>query len=355
MRQQRLIVVLILLLLTPCLVIVSEANLMAVHADTIKLKNLREDIEAKITELTQDYISVVISKNSIKSVAIQPNNRQVYPDLVSFFTSRAKLECKVSSINPGSIGIKIPRSEVISVHMVFAPEVAKRKKQGKASALNRQRAPIFSPPTKEAEPVFGPDEGIETYVPTPVRRPPVLAQEFRKEAGMYAVEPPFSREVAKEKIKRDVMRELEMDEVWPNTQVLKDEIKRELKEEFEAKREAEEKIFQETELGRVEGVMLRKNRPLQDCEIRIVMLVKSKIPFSQSFKQPELPTEYDGITDSEGRYHLMNVAPGEYKIYWKPPMESGWIRRIRMRPDITVVGGKTTYPKDIETLKRIIN
>lgn len=345
--MKKTIVVLIILLLAPC---------MTIHADTIKLKNLREDIEAKITELTQDYIGVVISKNDIESVAIQPSDKRAYPDLVSFLTSGIRLECKITSVNPGSIGVRIPRSEVVSIHMVFAPEITQGEKQVSRPS---HPAPFIEEgrevAAKKAEPVPAPIEEVEEFVPTPVSRPNALKQEIGKEAEMHAVVPPVSRGEAKEKIKRDVIRELEEEETWPSSQVFKDEIKRELKEEFEAEREAEETVFQETQLGRVDGKILRKGQPLPECEVKIVMLVRAKIPFTGSFRQADMPSEYDGITDGEGRYHLINVTPGEYKIYWKPPTESSWIRRLNMKPDITVKGGKTTYPKDIETFKRIIN
>jgi hypothetical protein len=321
------------------LTLLSLAICSAVHADTIKLKGIEEGIEAKITELTQDYIGVVISKTAIKSVTIQPGDLRAYPDLVSLHTNGIELECKIISVNPGSIGIRIPKSEVISMQMVFAPEVAREEKQGRASALGGQRTPTFSPPA----------EAVEAYVP------PALSPPRESWAEMRAAEPQVSRREAKEKIKREVMRELESEEAWPDPQVFKEEIKRELKEELEAKQEVEEKVFQETQLGRVEGRMLRKGQPLLDCEVKIVMLVKAKISLSGSFYQPDMPTEYDGITDEEGSYHLINVAPGGYKFYWKPPTESGWIRRLEMKPDIIVEGGKTTYPKDIETFKRVLN
>ena len=51
-----LIVVLILLLLTPC---------MAAYGDTIRLKKLGVDIEGKITGLTQDFIGVAISEKTL--------------------------------------------------------------------------------------------------------------------------------------------------------------------------------------------------------------------------------------------------------------------------------------------------
>ena len=329
-----LIVVLILLLLTPC---------MAAYGDTIRLKKLGVDIEGKITGLTQDFIGVAISEKDIKSVTIQPGNQQAYPDIISFRVSGFEIACKVTSKNTDTIGIRIPKSEVVSLHMVFAPELSKGGKEEK---------PI--PPISSGQ-VLLPIIEAEAPATTPVSPPPALRQEIRREA-----EPPVNREVAKEKIKREVMQELEAEkaskeEAGQSPKEFKEEIKKELKEEFEAKHAAEKKVFQETNLGRVEGRILRKGRPLPDCAVTIVMLVKAKIPLAGSFYQPEIPTEYEGITDREGRYHLINVAPGEYKIYWKPPAESGWIRRLEMKPDIIAEAGKTTYPKDIETFKRVIN
>lgn len=349
--MKKTIVVLILLLLTPCI---------AIHADTIKLKNLKEAIEAKIIELTQDYVGVVIPEKDIKSVTIQPNVQQAYPDIVSLLPSGVKLECKVTSINPDNIGVRIPKAEVISVHMVFAPEITKGEKEIPQTSFSQPAKPILSPEERVEQ--NKPAEGLRLKA-DPVRSGTSNGAEEKDSSSSLSfpqplASPQVSREAAKEKIKRDVIQELEAEkapkeEAWPSPQALKEEIKKELKEEIEAKREAEEKVFQETNLGRVEGRILRKGQPLPDCEVRIVMLVSTKIPFAKGYS--ELPTEYDGITDSEGRYHLINVAPGEYKIYWKPSTESGWIRRISMEPDIIVESGKTTYPKDIETFKRIIN
>ena len=332
-----LIAVLILLFWAPCV---------AAYGDTIRLKKLGVDIEGKITEMTQDFLGVAISEKDIKSVTIQPRNQQAYPDIIFFLVNGFELACKVTSINTDTIGIRIPRSEVASLHMVFAPGLSKGGKEVGAG---------FKPAPTSSEQVLSPIRETEAPVTTPVSPSLALRQEIRRKA-----EPPVNREAAKEKIKREVMQELEAEkaskeEGWQSPLVFKEEIKRELKEEFEAKHAVEKKVFQETKLGRVEGRILRKGQPLPDCEVTIVMLVKAKIPLAGSFYQPEMPAEYEGITDSEGRYHLINVAPGEYKIYWKPPAESSWIRRLEMKPDIIAEAGKTTYPKDIETFKRVIN
>lgn len=332
-----LIVALILLLLAPC---------MAVYGDTIRLKKPEVDIEGKITGLTQDFIGVAISEKDIKSVTMQPGNQQAYPDIISFRVSSFEIACKVTSKNADTIGIRIPKSEVVSLHMVFDSELSKGMKEVGAG---------LKPAPTSFEQVLSPIRRTESPAATPVSPPLALRQEIRREA-----EPPLNREAAKEKIKREVMQELEAEkaskeEAWQSPQIFKEEIKKELKEEFEAKRADEKKVFQETNLGRVEGRILRKGQPLPDCKVTIVMLAKAKIPLTGSFYQPEMPTEYETITDREGRYRLINVAPGEYKIYWKPPTESDWIRRLEMKPDIIAEAGKTTYPKDIETLKRVIN
>lgn len=351
LSRVNLVVIVILPLLAPCI---------ATHADMIKLKNFKEEIEGKITELTQDYIGVAISKKDIESVTFLSVDRGVYSDFVTLRTNGVKLECKVTSMNSDNVGVRIPRAEVVSVHMVFAPEVATGEEQ--------VRPPLRSPSmkkkgevevAKEAEHVLSPAEESQERVSTPESRLPALRQKTRKEAEMSPVEQPISREEAKEKIKREVTQDLlaekaPKEEAWPTPQVFKEEIKRELKEEFEAKQEAEEKVFQETKLGRVEGKILRKGQPLPGCEVRIMMLVKASLSFTEAFRQPEMPTEYEGVTDSDGRYHFINVVPGEYKIYWKPPTELGWIRRLDMKPDVIAEAGRTTYPKDIETFKRVI-
>lgn len=338
--------------LTITLFLLFIAPYAAVYADTVNLRSLERDIQGKVVELTQGYVGLSISKKDIKSVTFLPDDKRAYTDVITFYRDDIRLKCKVASVNTNNVVIWIPKAEIVSVNMVFAPEVAGRERPD-IGAVQRTPPPTYSPPAEARAPLPGDIQRREPSIPTPT--PP--SDEW---VESRPAEPEISREEAKEMVKSEVMQELEaesavMGEEWQSPQVFKEEIKRELKEELEEKQKSEEKIFQETSLGRVEGKMLRKGLPLPDCEVRILMLVKSKIPFTKNFFQPDLPTEYNGITDAEGRYHLLNVAPGEYKIYWKPAAETGWIRRLEMKPDITVEAGKTTYPKDIETFKRVLN
>ena len=61
------------------------------------------------------------------------------------------------------------------------------------------------------------------------------------------------------------------------------------------------------------------------------------------------------ITDENGRYLFEKVNPGGYKIYWKPPHESSWIRSIKMEPDLFVETGETYHYRDRETNIRTAN
>jgi hypothetical protein len=48
---------------------------------------------------------------------------------------------------------------------------------------------------------------------------------------------------------------------------------------------------------------------------------------------------FETATDAAGKYRFERVPPGEYLFYWMPDPESGWIRRLRDKPDFEVVAG----------------
>ncbi len=47
-------------------------------------------------------------------------------------------------------------------------------------------------------------------------------------------------------------------------------------------------------------------------------------------------------TDSKGRYTFEKVPPGSYRFYWWPDFKTGWVHRLREKPDFEVLSGKLT-------------
>jgi hypothetical protein len=141
-------------------------------------------------------------------------------------------------------------------------------------------------------------------------------------------------------------------------QQLKEELKRELMEEMTAEKKQEEKAIVAETTGRVEGKITRGGNPLPGCKVKIIMMVEKKgslSAFLRSHRVQSDAPEYEAETDREGRYVFENVPVGDYKIYWRPPGEVSWIRRMKMEPDVFVQAGKTFNPKVIDTGRATIN
>lgn len=106
------------------------------------------------------------------------------------------------------------------------------------------------------------------------------------------------------------------------------------------------------ETGGVEGVIRWKNRPLSHGRVMIVPAKTAGMSPAPPEREPPGGAEgapggrrgdrYETETDEGGRYHFDRVPPGEYLIYWKPDDETGWVRRLREKPDLAVVRGDVT-------------
>lgn len=110
-------------------------------------------------------------------------------------------------------------------------------------------------------------------------------------------------------------------------------------------------------LGSITGRVLWDSKPLANCKMKMIM-VSSPQPLAMVSKllgHTEAHADENGfvaeaVTDASGRYHVAQVPPGEYDIYWQPSgqPDSQWIRRLREKPDLVVLEGESaTYP-DIE-------
>lgn len=98
--------------------------------------------------------------------------------------------------------------------------------------------------------------------------------------------------------------------------------------------------------GGVEGVIRWKDRPLSRGRVMIVPAKYAGLspppPERGGPGGVESGDRYETETDADGRYRFERVPPGEYLLYWMPDGETGWVRRLRERPDIDVVPGGMT-------------
>jgi hypothetical protein len=104
------------------------------------------------------------------------------------------------------------------------------------------------------------------------------------------------------------------------------------------------------EMGSVEGVIMWQGKPLKNRKVKIVLeryTGFSVAALKKWFAAGEKKSLQDEIvlktqTDSRGHYVFHEAPPGYYRLYWMPDKETGWIRRLREKPDIEIVSGNRT-------------
>jgi len=350
----------------------------AVNGDTVVLRNVGKDIDLKVVGVTGEYINAVISKKSIKSLNMQFLNPGNYPDMISLDIANVTVECKIKEITEDAIHVLIPTSKISSLQMSFrsdgrqtvsAPaEIDNRpittdvvEEKGKSSQIIEDR---------ELEPKIQEDAGNRVIVDE-IRTDPIE----KKEAGKYY-------RLKTKKAKKESLREeddklvtktedasmgvhesiedekplTESGEASESNQDLlreshdKEEVDKAVEEDIKK----EEPVIHDRNLGSVEGKILRGGSPLSGCQVKLQMLEKGGL-LTKGYHPVEGAVEIETVTDNEGVYRFANVSPGLYKLYWKPPSETTWVRRFKMEPDVIIEPGKLTNPKDVETMKRTLN
>ena len=105
-------------------------------------------------------------------------------------------------------------------------------------------------------------------------------------------------------------------------------------------------------LGSLEGRMLKSGEPLPECKVRVVLLDQARTLGIFTTWRPR--GEYLAITNDEGLCRIEELPEGNYKIFWWPPWEDGWVRRIEWQPDVFVSAHETTTFESIETARRVL-
>ena len=278
------------------------------YADTLKLEGFGEKIEVKILEMTEEFVKVVVPQGEIGSISIKSEHDDKYPDTVFINVDgkESKVICKIVKITkkPGSITLQIPRERVAAIQIAF-PGNEQDTDSNKSDALTER--------SRESAP------------------------------------PPVDAEKLKEQIKEELRLEFERKQGKDDI-AIEEKIKEELRLEFENKKQMEEETFEVENYGRVSGRMLAKGKPLPGCQVKIMMLEKWGM-----FGKPKEGLRFETITDENGRYLFEKVHPGGYKLYWKPPGETSWIRSIKMEPEIFVEAGETYHFRDRDTNIKTVN
>lgn len=352
-----------------------------VNGDTIALKNVGRDVEIKVVGVTAEYIDAVISKDSIKSLSMQFSNTGNYTDLISLHVANTAVECKVKEITENAVRVLIPTSAVSSLQMAFQTDGKQIKTLPSVEVSNKPKITDVIVKKEQLE-----EQRLETKIKDDTGDK-VAVEDIRTSPAEKTGAGKNYRLKTKKKKKEKITEgsdlsmseaedtSLDTDEVAVDEKPLEDVEKvsgltqerlaepmggKDANEDKEAEKIIQEEVKKEKpvkqnpNLGSVEGKILHSGSPLPDCQVKLQLLEKGGL-LAKGYRPVNGAVEIETVTYKDGVYHFENVSPGLYKLYWKPPSETSWVRRFKMEPDVIVEPGKNTNPKDVETLKRTLN
>lgn len=347
-----------------------------VRGDTITLRKDGKDIDLKVTGFTGEYVKAILLKKDIKSLKVQFLNTNDYPDLIILNRVNVSVVCKIKDTTEEAIHVLIPTSTISSLLMSFHSE-DKQASLVSGAVEGEQRAGDVvvegvktghmgerGPAPKFADDMREKGKADELRISSDEKvlkgKNYRLRTKKMKEDGL-GVEGELSK-IETEGVTEDA-NESSVNEqrgvVATEASGLKQKMSNELPDNEGVKAgeegmKKEKPVVQDPNLGRVEGRILHSGKPLPDCQVKLQMLEKGGF-LAKGYHPVEGALEIETQTDKDGAYCFMNISSGQYKLYWKPPSETAWVRRFKMEPDVIVNSGKLTKPKDIETLKRTLN
>lgn len=105
--------------------------------------------------------------------------------------------------------------------------------------------------------------------------------------------------------------------------------------------------------GNAEGYILRNGKGILNCRVKLVELVPAETFFGVVSAVKER-NQFEAVTDEDGKYRFEGLPLGNYKIKWQLPDNTGWVRRLRRKPDVTIEAGKTSTLSDIDVGKGLV-
>ena len=376
-----------------------------VNGDTITLRKVNKNVELRIIGITDKYINVVISKKALKSLDIRCFKDGEFPDSIFLKVINTAIDCKVKEAAGDSIQALIPTSEISSLQAFFQADDKQNKtvpaERSQTRGINSEEneippleAEIQEPPASEKEVVvenkivdnikLDPEEkkckdyrlrskkntikyitdkgyllSAETESGHSVQK---MENEKPQEKG---TETPLTNQISEKDYTKNSLSKTGGEEgglnevekiqkesgetIIPDRRPINDSLSKDRTKPVEEDLKKEKPL--DPNLGRVEARILKGGKPLPNCQVKLQMLEKHGW-ITKWYRPVKETMEFETTTDKKGIYYFMNMALGLYKLYWKPPTESAWIRRFKIEPDVLIEPGKLTNAKDIETLKR---
>lgn len=338
------------------------------RGDIIVLKDIDKKIDFRILGVTDEYVSIEIPKRDMKSLDMLFLQRDTFPDVIHLNTEEISLKCKVKEIKKDEIIVMIPTLAVSSLQMSFqgngVEETFPAKKMHKSHVAEMGK---HMDSKKERQ-----SESLESQIQnltdnreeelTDELRTDIVGKSNAKKYYRFKTKKVFEEEDAFDKnefVDFGTSADDGATRIWEEktssaSGVAADKLLTEEAVDTDGEVAEEATVLQDANLGSVEGRILKSGKPIKDCQVQLRRLEKGGL-LSRDYRLVDGALELEMVTNDEGYYHFMNVMPGEYKLYWKPPLETTWVRRFKMEPDIIVESGKTIKPRDIEILKRTLN
>ncbi|MBW8000583.1 MAG: carboxypeptidase regulatory-like domain-containing protein [Planctomycetes bacterium] len=111
--------------------------------------------------------------------------------------------------------------------------------------------------------------------------------------------------------------------------------------------------WQAVPIGSAQGQILRNGQGLAECKIKLIRILKPQ-SVVEMFNTIREGAEFTTVTDEQGKYVFEKIPVGAYKLKWQLPNDTGWIRRLRDKPDAIIAEGQTAVLKSVETSRRLV-
>ena len=182
----------------------------------------------------------------------------------------------------------------------------------------------------------------------------------------------------KEELKREILAELrqqrqapEQTAVMLDQEQLRAQMKEEIEQEILAKIQSQVQSqvqeitsdlpdtgnrsiqWQAVPIGSAQGHILRNGQGFAECKVKLTRILKPQ-SVVEMFNTIREGAEFTTVTDEQGRYVFDKLPVGAYKLKWQLPNDTGWIRRLRDKPDAVIAEGQTAVLKSVETSRRLV-